>query len=70
MYYYYSGISDRRRSEIWTISLQRTQLEVPRYFLSIVPIYVGPPKEDKLFTKDKKIAPKSPLFGDFSVILY
>ena len=37
----YSEIFDNGLSEIRTISLQRTQLEVPRYFLPIVPIHCG-----------------------------
>ena len=46
--YIFSKISDSGRSEIRAISLQRTQLEVPRYFLTVctyvVPIHFGPPK--------------------------
>ena len=34
-------------------SLQRTQLEVPKYLLLLVPIHSEPPKEDNLPTKDK-----------------
>ena len=60
----YSEISDSGRSEIRTISLQRTQLEVPRYNLPVVPIHFGTLKEDNLLTKDKKTVPKCPLFRD------
>ena len=63
----YSRISDSGHSEIRTISLQRTQLEVPRYFLSIVPIHFEPPKEGNLLTKDKKMVLKCSLFGDSTV---
>ena len=50
-----------------TTSLQRTQLGVPRYFLPIVPIHFESTKENNLLTKDEKIVPKCPLFGDSTV---
>ena len=54
----YRGISHSGHSEIRTISLQRTQLEVPRY---------KSPKERILLTKDKNGVPKCHLFGDVTV---
>ena len=48
-----SGISNSGCSEIRTVSLQRTQLDVPECFLPILPIHLGPPEEDNLLTKDK-----------------
>ena len=51
----YSGIINSGCSEIRTISLQRTQLKVPRY---IVPIHFGSPKEDNFLTKVKKDWPQ------------
>ena len=49
----YSGISDSGHFEIRTVSLQRTQLEVPKYFLPIVLKHFESLKEDNLLTKDK-----------------
>ena len=66
----YSGISNSGRSEIRTISLQRTQLGVSRYFLPTVPIHFKSPKKDNFLTKDKKIVLKCPLFGDSTVYLF
>ena len=64
----YSGISDSGCSEIRTISLQRTQLEVPKYFLPVVPIHFGLPNyKDMLLTKGTMTVPKCPLFGDSTV---
>ena len=54
----YSGISDSGRSEIRTISLQRTQLEVPKYFLPIVPIYFGLPHKGQPPYKGQNDCPK------------
>jgi hypothetical protein len=51
-----SDLSDGGDSKIRTASLQRTQLEVPKYFLPIVPIHIGPPREDNLLTKDKGLS--------------
>ena len=50
-----------------TISIQRTELRVARYFLSIFPIHFESPKEDNLLYKDKETVPKCPLFGDSTV---
>ena len=45
MYKNYTRISDSGRSEVRTVSLQRTQLEVPRYFLPTVLIHFGLPNK-------------------------
>ena len=58
--YTYIGIFDSGRSEIRTIFLQRTQLEVTKYSFPIVPTHFGSPKEDNLLTKDRKTASKCP----------
>ena len=54
----YSGISDSGHSEIRTISLQRTQLEVPKYFLPILPIYFGLPNKGQPPYKGQNDCPK------------
>ena len=59
----YSGIFDSGHSEIRTPSLQRTQVEAPKYFLPIVPIHVESPKEDSLFVRTKRL-PQSHLHSE------
>ena len=66
----YSEISDSGRSEMRTTSLQRTQLEVTNYFLSIVPVHSEPPKEDNFRTKDKRGCPKVSFIQKFHSIQY
>ena len=65
--------SNSGHPEIGTTSLQRTQLEVPKYFLLtydiIISVHFEPPKEDNLLTKDKEAVLKCPLFRDSSVVL-
>ena len=54
----YSGMSDSGRSEIRTISLQRTQRKVPGYFLSLVPIHFGFPNKGQPAYKGQDDCPK------------
>jgi hypothetical protein len=43
----------KNKNTLLQTSLQRTQLEVPKYFFPIVPVYFELLKEDNLSTKDK-----------------
>ena len=71
VYCVYSEISNSGHFETWAISLQRTQLEVPKYLLLILPIHFGPPKKDNCHTKDKiRTIPKCHLFRDSTVCNY
>ena len=64
----YSEISDSGRSEIRTISLQRTQLEVPRYFLPDVPIHFGLPHKGQPPYKGQNDGPKVSFIWRFHCI--
>ena len=59
-YVIYSG-----HSELRTTSLQRTQLEIHKYFLPVVPIHFGPPKENHLIPKDNRGCPKVSIIQRF-----
>ena len=60
-----SEVSDSGHSRIRIVSLQRTQLEVPR--IPAVSIHAETPKEEILLTKDKQAVLKCTIFGDATV---
>ena len=74
----HSGISNSGHSEIRTASLQRTQLEAPKYFLLISTCstflnlqreYPHYEQEDSEISEYRVLSLKYPIFRDFTVYM-